>query len=170
MKTTLIALISLIVSGFVFADPAKKDGKKVLNVNGAGNLIMAYADLSESGEHNIVGGGARKQDMDIVVFPECKAGGKNKPVSALKVVVTPKKRFGPQKNKINRIAYVKNMSVIFDNGNAQTIKLDGLLYSGDSTRFYDLNGNNRCIRALAINGEEAQSGQGSSQVTIIGRR
>lgn len=180
----LIALFSVFaLSGTAFADRPASDGRRILKINKVGNLKMAYADLAEGGEFDrIGGGGAKKQDLDVVTFPECgrnKRTGqvsKNKMVDAIRVWAPKRKQYGPNKGTDNTFAYIKTVSLIFDNGGVQKITINTNLRNWGrpaATPFYPLIGGKRCIRAIAINGEESEANPGrfkNAQVFVVGRR
>lgn len=175
VKKSILAMAVLTLSTLAFADIAQNDGKAILELRGNDRIALAYADLGEGGEYNRLGGGAAATDMDVIKFPECGRNSRNKAVNALKVRAPKRKQHGNKAGQDNTGAYIQSISVIFDNGGVQKIDVRDRLHNSDSadgTRFYDLTGGNRCIRAIGIVGEESEANRRarSSQVEIIGRR
>ena len=167
---SLIAAISLSAS----ADPNHLDGRADLRLTKNNNLHMGVVDLGEAGERNQAGGEA-KADLDIIKLPECR-NTENRPVTALRFVVPKKKLHGADRGQDNKIAYIESFTVIYDNGAAEEIRVRQVfnnVTSAEGSKWYDLNRHRRCVRVVAVNGEEFERNIGkrsTSEVHVIGQR
>lgn len=156
------------------ADPDHMDGRADLMPTKHGNLHMGVVDLGESGERNAAGGEA-KADLDIIKLPECQSS-KNEPVTAIRFYVPLKKQHGKDKGRDNKIAYVESFTVVYDNGMAEEVQVRRAfnnIASAEGSNWFDLKGNQRCVRVIAVNGEEFERNRGkrnSAEVHVIGKR
>ena len=66
--------------------------------------------------------------------------------------------------------HLKNINIIFGNGENKNVKFDKKFPAGSVTRVIDLKGNKRIIKKVKLNFKSVPVGKGKAVVTLMGRR
>jgi len=96
-------------------------------------------------------------DRDVLVLPPCPESG-NKPVNRLMMRVE------------ERQADIRDLEVMFHNGDHQNLEVRQVFQPGSSSRWIDMAGDARCIKKIKIIGDTNNIRRGGKQarVTFIG--
>lgn len=80
-------------------------------------------------------------------------------------------RFSKLKLKINKAPiYLKNIRIVYGNGNSTELKVNRMLENGTETRAFDLPGDKRVIQKIVFNYRSVPSFRGKGIITVFGRR
>ena len=164
MRLTLLALPLLLATATVHAESKAADGRASLEVNQAGNLLIGTVELNRNGRY-------RTNDVDVITLPECDESA-NRPVNAIRFAAPMTKRGGGD----NGAASIESFALIFNNGTTQETQVREVLrnaHDNDGTRWFELKGGMRCIRAVAVVGaqrkDDSRRAQGA-EIRVMGRR
>ena len=80
-------------------------------------------------------------------------------------------RFRKLKLRINKAPiYLKNIRIVYGNGNSTVLKVNRMLENGTETRAFDLPGDKRVIQKIVFNYRSVPNFRGKGIITVFGRR
>lgn len=168
MKTILFSLFAgLIAVGAQAQEPANADGVAVGNLLENGNMILGRVLLAEADKTD------QATDVDVFALRNC-ATNKNMRIRKLRLRAPAKRGDGTP----NLDALIRSVTVIYGNGFGDTFDMPGaglhlkVTHNQAGIHDIDLPGNQRCVRAVSINGEQFEAGNNHkpSQVLVVGVR